>query len=288
MTSSNHLLSGKICMVTGSNTGIGKATAMGLARMNAAVVMVCRDRRKGEAARDEIRAKTGNPCVDLMIADLSSQQAIRQLAEDFKSRHDRLHVLVNNAGIIRNDRALSVDGIEMTLAVNHLAYFLLTNLLLDVLKQSAPARVINVASKLHSDTLNFNNLQGEQTYSAVDAYARSKLCNILFTYELARRLEGTGVTANCLHPGVIRTNLIGGFFAGAMKPLYFMSAPFFASPEKGARTSIYLASSPAVAGVTGKYFIDSKGACSSAGSYDLMLAARLWQKSAELTSLESV
>lgn len=288
MSHANHHLTGKICMVTGANTGIGKATAMGLARLKAAVVMVCRNRQKGEAARDEIRTKTGNQSVELMIADLSSQQAIRQLADKFKAKHDRLHVLVNNAGIIRSDRALSVDGIEMTFATNHLGYFLLTNLLLDVLRRSAPARIVNVSSKLHSNALDFDNLQGERNYTAVDAYARSKLCNILFTYELARRLEGTGVTVNCLHPGVIRTNLLSGFFAGMMKPLYAVSAPFFASPEKGAETSIYLASSPEVEGVMGKFFIDRKEAPSSAGSYDRAAAEKLWQKSAELAKLESV
>jgi NAD(P)-dependent dehydrogenase (short-subunit alcohol dehydrogenase family) len=202
-------MSERVGLITGGSSSIGKATALGLANKGANVVMVGRERSRGEAARTEIVEKSGNELVDLMLADLSSQESIRQLAVAFTSRYGRLYVLINNAGIFTSKRTLTVDGIETTFAVNHLAPFLLTNLLLDALEASAPARIINVTSSgERSGTINFDDLQGEGRYSGFRAYNQSKLAMILFTYELARRLEGTGVTVNCVHPGVVVTNLV--------------------------------------------------------------------------------
>jgi retinol dehydrogenase 14 len=275
----------KICIVTGANSGIGKATALGLAKMGATVVMVCRDRTRGEKARTEIRAASGNPSVDLMIADLSSQASIRRLAEDFLEKYSKLHVLVNNAGVSPMKCSVTVDGIETTLAVNHLAPFLLTNLLLDVLKASSPARIVNVSSSAHAQAhIDFDDLQSEKHYSMIRAYSQSKLANVLFTYELDRRLKGTGVTANCLHPGVVRTNL-GKDATGAFRVLFTVTRPFLKTPEEGAATSVYLASAPELEGVSGKYFIDKKGTSSSRESYDEDIARRLWQVSEHLTRL---
>jgi retinol dehydrogenase 14 len=276
---------GKVCLVTGGSSGIGKATALGLANMGATVIVVGRDRSRGEAAVTEIKQKSNNDAVDLMLADLSSQASIRRLAEEFKDRYQRLHVLINNAGVFISKRTVTVDGIETTFAVNHLAPFLLTNLLLDVLKASAPARIINITSSgERSGTINFDDLQGEGRYSGFRAYNQSKLAMILFTYELARKLEGTGVTVNCVHPGVVVTNL-GRGSSGAFGLLLRLMRPFFSSPEKGAETPIYLASSPEVEGVSGKYFAKKAEAKSSERSYDTVTARRLWQVSAELTKL---
>lgn len=276
-------MQGKVCLVTGTNSGIGKETALGLAKLGATIVMVCRDRAKGEATKKEIAAQSGNPSVDLLVCDLSSQQAIRQLATEFKSKYSRLDVLINNAGFYLSNRATTVDGLEAQFAVNHLAYFLLTNLLLDVLKASAPSRVVNVASSAHADSLDFANLQSEKGYDGMQAYSRSKLANILFTYELARRLADSGVTVNCLHPGVIRSGL-----QRDMGLQFQIMSRSFGSPEKGAETSIYLASSPNVAGVSGKYFSDKRETRSSAITYDESVARKLWQVSAELTGLDSI
>ena len=202
----------KVCLITGATSGIGKATAMGLADMGASVVMVGRDRGRGEAALAEIKEKSANASVDLMLADLSSQEEIRRLADEFKEAYPRLDVLVNNAGVIRSRRTTTADRLQTTFAVNHLAYFLLTNLLLGVLKASAPSRIVNVASEeQRNGTIDFDDLQGKKQYKTGKAYGQSKLANVLFTYELARRLEGTGVSANCLHPGVVWTNWGAGF-----------------------------------------------------------------------------
>src|SRR5215217_1244839 len=245
----------RVCLITGATSGIGKATAMGLASMGASVVMVARDRSRGEAALAEIKEGSANASVDLMLTDLSSQEDIHRLADEFKDAYPRLDVLVNNAGVIRSKRVTSADGIEMTFAVNHLAYFLLTNLLLDLLKASAPSRIVNVSSaEQRNGTIDFDDLQGEKGYKTAKAYGQSKLANVLFTYELARRLEGTGVTANCLHPGVVGTNLgsgVSGIFGFMVRAL----TPLMKSPEKGAETSVYLASSPEVEGLSGRYFV---------------------------------
>jgi retinol dehydrogenase 14 len=278
----------RVCLITGATSGIGKATAMGLANMGASVVLVSRDRGKGEAVMTEIKEKSGNASVDLLLADVSSQEEIRRLAEEFKEAYPRLDVLINNAGVFSSKRITTADGIEMTFAVNHLAYFLLTNLLLDVLKASAPSRIVNVSSGDHSNgTIDFDDLQGEKGYKGPKAYSQSKLANVLFTYELARRLEGTGVTANCLHPGgrmPVRTNF-GSGVSGVFGLMVRALRPLMISPEQGAETSIYLASSPEVEGVSGKYFVKKTEARSSDESYDEKIARRLWQVSAELTNL---
>jgi NAD(P)-dependent dehydrogenase (short-subunit alcohol dehydrogenase family) len=275
----------KVCLITGATSGIGKATSMGLANMGASVVMVGRDRGRGEAALAEIKEGSANASVDLMLSDLSSQEQVRRLADEFKETYTRLDVLINNAGGFHSKRITTADGLETTFAVNHLAYFLLTNLLLDVLEASAPSRVVNVSSGDHSNgTIDFDDLQGEKGYKGAKAYSQSKLANVLFTYELARRLEGTGVTANCLHPGVVGTNFgsgvsgVSGFMVRALTPL-------MKSPEKGAETSIYLASSPELQGLSGRYFVKKAGARSSDASRDERTARGLWEVSAELTRL---
>jgi NAD(P)-dependent dehydrogenase (short-subunit alcohol dehydrogenase family) len=229
-----------------------------------------------------IKTETGNP-VEFITADLSTLAAIRQAATTFKQRNTHLHVLVNNAGALFFRRALTADGYEMTFALNHINYFLLTILLLDILKASAPSRIVNVSSGAHLDgSIDFENLQGEHHYRGMQAYGQSKLANVLFTYELARRLEGTGVTVNALHPGFIATG-----FASNNGPVYAFGMKlvglFIRKPAQGAQTSIYLASSPEVEGVTGKYFFDSQAVDSSPLSYDQALAEKLWQVSLELT-----
>jgi NAD(P)-dependent dehydrogenase (short-subunit alcohol dehydrogenase family) len=258
--------------------------------MGATVVMVCRDQGRGEAALTEIKAATGNPNVDLLLADLSSQAAIRQLAKEFKTHYPQLHVLINNAGVALTKRQVTVDGMETVFAVNYLAPFLLTHLLLDVLKASAPARVVNVAGDYHRKaTINFDDLMSEKDYNGMRANNQAKLALILFTYELARRLEGTGVTANCLHPGAVATGgvLKDPDISWFARLMYTLMKPFFLSPEKGAQTSIYLASSPEVEGITGKYFVKRRAVASSPESYDLGIATRLWEISARLTGVKS-
>ncbi|MCB8966722.1 MAG: SDR family oxidoreductase [Ardenticatenaceae bacterium] len=278
-------MQGKICMVTGANAGIGKETALALARMGATVVMVARNAERGAAALADVRHQSGNGQVTLLLADLSSQASIRQLVTDFHAKYDRLHVLVNNAGAIFMQRQETVDGLEMTFALNHLNYFLLTNLLLDTLKASAPARIVNVSSGAHyGGQIAFDDLQLRQNYRVFAAYSMSKLANVMFTYELARRLAGTGVTANCLHPGFVGSNFAKNNGLLARLTMVLMR-PFALSPEKGAETSIYLASSAAVDGVSGKYFTRKKPQKSSSASYDEAAAQRLWAVSAELTGL---
>ena len=277
-------MTGKVCIVTGANTGIGKETALGLARLGATVVMVCRDRERGEAAQREIKQKSGNSNVDLMLCDFSSQNSIRQFVRDFTERHNRLDVLVNNAGVVLRQHSMTEDGLESTFAINHLGYFLVTNLLLDVLKKSAPSRVVNVASTAHKyGKLDISGWPTGRNYSSFGAYANSKLANVLFTYELARRLKGSGVTANCLHPGGVGTNLFRGLPAFMQTLIKLVTI----SPERGARTSIFLASSPEVEGVTGKYFARSKQQQSSVASRDEEAANILWEVSAELTGLNA-
>lgn len=278
-------MQGQICLITGGTNGIGKSTAHELARMGATVVIVGRDAQKTAQVVEEIRATSGNNTVDSLLADLSSQQDVRRLANEFKRKYSRLHVLLNNAGGVFMQRQLSVDGIEMTFALNHLAYFLLTNLLLDTVKASAPARIINVSSNAHSGgKIEFDNLQGERDYHA-SAYGNSKLANILFTMELARRLEGTGVTVNALHPGFVSTGF-GKNNPGFLMKIMRVVVPLIArSPEKGAETSIYLASSPEVQGITGKYFVDCKASQPAAQATDSAVARKLWDVSAEIVHL---
>ncbi len=274
-------MNGKICMVTGANAGIGKVTARELAKMGAHVVMVCRSAERGEAAKKEV-TQTATGQVDLMIADLSSQASIRALAATYLEKYDRLDVLINNAGVLFMERSESVDGLEMTFALNHMGYFLLTDLLLDKIKASAPARIVNVSSMAHSrGAINFDDLQAEQKFGGMDVYSSSKLANILFTTELARRLDGTGVTANSLHPGFVRSNF--GDNNGRLMKIVMPIAKLFAiNTDKGAETSIYLASSPDVEGVTGLYFVKKKAVTPSEAAQETAVAERLWQVSETL------
>lgn len=272
-------------MITGASSGIGRETALALARQGARLVLVCRDARRAADTIAQIRAQTGNAHLELLLADLSSQQSIRQLAADYLASGRPLHVLINNAGVVNLRRRLSVDGIEEVLAVNHLAYFLLTNLLLERLVSSAPARIVNVASDAHKfGGMNFDDLQGERHYRVMRIYGQSKLANIMFTYELARRLAGSEVTVNCLHPGAVATGLGRNNGVWARGVVGFLGL-FFRTPVAGAATSIYLASSPAVAGVSGKYFSDCRARRSSKASYDEPSQRRLWEISARLTGL---
>ncbi|MFQ5884698.1 MAG: SDR family oxidoreductase [Thermoplasmata archaeon] len=269
----------KTCMITGANSGIGYILARELARMNAHIVMVCRSKERGEAARKKIINQTKNQSVDLLIADLSSMKQVRKLADDFKNRYERLHVLINNAAIWPTERMVTVDGLEMQFAVNYLAHFLLTILLLDVIKASAPTRIVNVSSGIHRrGRINFDDLQAEKKYKDLRAYGRTKLMKVYFTYELARRLKGTGVTVNCFTPGMTATNL-GRYMSSFAK--WFLRV-FGKSPEKGASTGVYLASSTEVEGVTGKYFADCRERRSSKLSYDEGVARRLWGVSERL------
>ena len=272
-------------MVTGANSGIGKATAMGLAEMSATVILVCRSKEKGEAALSEMREKSGNNSLDLMLADMSSMQSVRQLASEFRRKYDRLHVLVNNAGLFMFTRTTTGDRLETTFEVDYLSHFLLTGLLIDLLKASAPSRLVEVSSVAHyNGHMNFDDLQGEKGYGGWRAYSQAKLAQVLFTYELARRLKGTGVTANCLHPGAVATNIWSrplGRAGFIMKLLRL----FMMGPEGGAKTPIYLASSPDVEGVSGKYFTNKKEKESSKESNDEQVARRLWLVSEELTGL---
>ncbi len=286
MPTVNTSMQGKICMVTGTNSGIGKATALALAQMGSTVVMVCRDRARGEEAKSEITTKSRNTAVDLLQADLSSQQSIRQLVENFQHHSTHLHVLINNAGAAFTGRRETVDGLEMMFAVNYLAPFLLTHLLLDVLKASAPARIVNVSSGAQaSGYIQMDDLQAEQHYSSMRAYGQSKLAIVLFTYELARRLQGTGVTANCLDPGFVATNIGQRGASLPVRLLLKLIWSFGTSPEKGAQTSIYLASSPEVEGVTGTYFAKSIPRRSAASSYDESLQRHLREQSAQLVNV---
>jgi NAD(P)-dependent dehydrogenase (short-subunit alcohol dehydrogenase family) len=284
-TMTNTTMAGRICLITGGTSGIGKSTALALAGMGATAVIVGRSASKTAQAVEEIRAATGSKNIDSLLADLSSQAEVRRLADEFRSKYQHLHVLLNNAGAVFIQRQLSVDGIEMTFALNHLAYFLLTNLLLDTLKASAPARIINVSSGAHTNgKIDFDNLQGERGYTA-NAYSHSKLANILFTVELARRLEGTGVTANALHPGFVATGFAknNGWLIAAVIGIV---APLIArSPAKGAETSIYLAASPEVEGITGKYFYNSRETRPAARAVDMAVAGKLWDVSAEMVHL---
>jgi NAD(P)-dependent dehydrogenase (short-subunit alcohol dehydrogenase family) len=278
-------MTGRICVVTGANRGIGRATAEGLARIGATVVMVCRRKEEGDAVAQKIGAKS-SPAPDVVAADLSSQASIRKAAAELQRRYPRLHVLINNAGIIPQKREVTVDGLEMQFAVNHLAYFLLTNLLLPQLKAGAPSRIINVSSGAHTHAdLDFADLQAERSYHPKAVYSRTKLANVLFTYELARRLRGTGVTVNTLTPGIIATRMLADYMGVSAKAANLRT--FGATPEEGAETSIYLASAPELAEVTGKYFERKQATPSSRKSHDEALARRLWEVSERLTGLSS-
>ncbi|HHG86178.1 MAG TPA: SDR family oxidoreductase [Bacteroidetes bacterium] len=278
----------KISMVTGANAGIGYMTAKGLAEQGYQVVMVCRNEKKGLKAQDEIRKSSGNPKVYLLVCDLASQTAIRTCAAQFREQYGRLDLLVNNAGAFWDTFTKSPDGIEMQFAVNHLGYFLLTLLLLDLLRDNAPSRIVNVSSAGHYkgeiDFESFTQIP-KGRYSGFAAYGQSKLANVLFTYELTRRLKGSNIVVNCLHPGVVRTNIGNKKVGRFMRFMWSLMKPFMITATKGAATSLYLATSPDVANITGKFFTDSKMKRSSDLSYDIDLAKKLWEVSAELTGL---
>lgn len=278
-------LEGRTCLVTGASSGIGEETALALARLGARVVLICRSRERGERSRAAIARRSGNDAIDLLLGDLASLEAVRQVAADLLATCPAIHVLVNNAGVVNLRRTLTVDGLETTFAVNHLAHFLLTNLLLDRIRESAPARIVNVASDGHKlAKLAFDDLQSERNYGWMRAYAGSKLANVLFTYELARRLRGTGVTANCLHPGAVATRLAHNNGALGVVVTTLLK-PFFLSSARGALTSIHLAAAGEVEGVSGKYFVRRREVPSSPASYDEATARRLWEESCRLTGL---
>ena len=279
-------MTGRTVLVTGGTAGIGKATAIGLAALGARLAIVGRDLPRAEAAAHDIRAATGNPNVDAFGADMSSQAEVRRLAAEVLDAYPRLHVLVNNVGGFWSGRHVTADGLERTFAVNHLAAFLLTELLIGRLKASAPARVVTVSSGAQSQgTIDFDDLQGERDYSGQTAYNQSKLASVMFTYELARHLDGTAVTANVLHPGVVNTAFGAEDPSLVFKILVPFFRPFMKTPQRGAATSIYLASSPEVAGVTGTYFAKGRPERSNKVSYDGGAATRLWQVSADLVGL---
>jgi NAD(P)-dependent dehydrogenase (short-subunit alcohol dehydrogenase family) len=277
-------MGGKVALVTGGTSGIGKATAMALSAMGADVVVVGRDRERGEGAAAEIRARTGGK-VDLALADLSSQAEVRALADEFKKRYDRLDVLVNNAGLVQSTRTETVDGLETTFATNHLAPFLLTNLLLDLLEKSAPSRVVTVSSEAERwGNIDFDDLQSKKKYRGFPVYGMTKLANIMFTYELAERLEGTGVAATCMHPGAVNTRF-GTNNTGPMTILFRAFKPFMRTPEQGADTVIWLASSPDVEGLSGRYYANRKPLKPKKIANDPEARRRLWEESERLTGL---
>lgn len=277
-------MEGKVALVTGGTSGIGKATATALAAMGADVIVVGRNPERGEEAVREIRARSGGR-VDLALYDLGVQSRVRALAEEFRRRYDRLDVLVNNAGLVQSRRTETPDGLETTFAINHLAPFLLTNLLLDVLKDSAPSRIVTVSSEAERwGNMDFDDLQSRKKYRGFPVYGMTKLANIMFTYELAERLEGTGVTATCMHPGGVATRF--GRNNGGPMALFFRAAkPFMRTPEQGADTLIWLASSREVEGVTGRYFADRKPIEPKKIANDPEARLRLWEESERLTGL---
>lgn len=280
-------MDGKTCVVTGASSGIGKAAAVALARLGATVALVCRDRARGEAALAEVRsASSGTAQPVLELADLSSQAEVRDVAGRL-SGLDRIDVLINNAGLILGERRVTADGLEYTFAVNHLAPFLLTSMLLGKLQDSAPARVVTVASAAHTRArLDLDDLQLEKGYDSWRAYSNGKLANILFTRELARRLPGTGVTANCLHPGVVRSGF--GRESGPLSRIGIkIGGPFMVSPATGADTIVYLASSPDVAGASGGYYAKRRPQQPSRDARDDETARKLWQASEELTQVRA-
>jgi NAD(P)-dependent dehydrogenase (short-subunit alcohol dehydrogenase family) len=278
---------GKVCVVTGATSGIGEVTARRLAEDGATTVIVARNRTRAEEVAHAIEGGGAGGKVELVIADFDSLDDVRRAGKELAARFPKIDVLVNNAGAINMARTTTKDGLETTFAVNHLAPFLLTHLLLDRLKESAPSRIVNVASRAHIRSgIDFDDLERKKSYNGLTAYSQSKLCNILFTYELARRLEGTRVTANCLHPGVIASGFgknQPGFFNFAVK----LVSPLMWTKEKGARTSLYLAESPDVIGVTGKYFdSDTREIRSSKISYDREAQRRLWEISERMTGVD--
>lgn len=271
----------RVCLLTGATSGIGRAAAPELVRLGYRTVLLARDRSRGEMASREIRGASPSGACELLVGDLSSRRGVRRVAEEFLERHGRLDLLVNNAGVITRRRIVTEEGLETQFAVNHLAPFLLTHCLRGALESSAPARVVTVSSEAHRrGKIDFDDLQGERGYSPLGAYAQSKLANVLFTRELARRLEGTGVAANALHPGVIATKLLY-----AALPALRLLRPFLKGPREGARSVVYVATAPELEGVTGRYFCDRRAVEPSEAARDPHLARRLWRVSEELAGL---
>ena len=281
-------MKGKVCIVTGSNSGIGKETAKALARKGATVVMAVRSRERGEIARAEIVEASGNEDVSVMVCDVSSKESIATFVEEYEARYDRLDVLINNAGAVFGRREDSVDGFESTLAVNYLGPFRLTLELLPLLRRSAPSRVVNVSSGMHkTGKMDLDDLQGKGRFKGMEAYANTKLMVTTWTYELARRLEGTGVTANVVEPGFVATNL-GRNSGSLFNAISFKLVRFIqTTPEKGAETSVYVASAEELEGVTGKSFAKSRETTSAEASYDPEVQRRLWEATVELLGLTS-
>jgi NAD(P)-dependent dehydrogenase (short-subunit alcohol dehydrogenase family) len=279
------IMKGKVCMITGANSGIGKATAIGLAKLGASLVLVCRDKVRAENAIAEIRDITENESIDLILADLSSQKSIHELVSEFNNKYDELHVLINNAGVNLHKQTFTEDRIETTFAVNYLAHFMLCNLLFGKLKKSKHARILNVASSVQAKSIDFEDLYGDHHYSQWRAYSQSKLAVVLFTYEFARKIEGSGVSVNCLHPGFVKTNMVRKY-RPFVKYFYHLIGLFMLTPRKGAKTSIYLASSPEIDGISGKYFKRRKEKKSVKISYDTDVAKQLWDVSVKLTNID--
>ncbi len=281
-------MAGKTVLITGGTGGIGRAAATRLASMGARVGITGRDPARTERAAAAIRVAAANPAVDAFVGDMSSQAEVRRLADEVLATYPRLDVLLNNVGGFWSHRHVTADGLEHTFALNHLAPFLLTSLLSDRLIASAPARVVTVSSGAQGmGKIDFDDLMGERTYSGQRAYNQSKLANVMFTYELARRFEGTGVTATVLHPGMTNTAFSAEDPSRAFAPLVAVMRPFMKSPERGADTPVYLASSPDVEGVSGRYFANQAAKKSSAASYDAATTARLWQVSAGLVGIQA-
>lgn len=278
---------GKTVLVTGANSGVGLITARELAAMGASVVMVCRDPDRGARARDEVSLAAIGAAPELLLADMSSQSSVRALAQKLHQRFEKIDVLMNNAGAIFARRELTEDGIEKTFATNHLGPFLLTNLVLDLARASSAGRIVNIVSELYPSQLDFDNLQGEKSYGFLSAYTRSKLENIIFTFDLARRLQDTGVTVNCVSPGPSRTRF-GDNMTGLPSLFPLLAKRLFPSAERGARTMIYLASSPDVAGVSGRFFMRQRVKETKPVTHDRDVAARLWRVSEDLVQLANL
>ncbi|MGI5849878.1 MAG: SDR family oxidoreductase [Christensenellales bacterium] len=277
-----------VVIVTGANSGMGKATCLAIARHGANVVMLCRSRSRGEHALKEVREISKSSRIELMICDLGDKESIEDFCMQFKKKYHRLDVLVNNAGVLRLGYHKTADGFEQHFGVNHLGHFLLTNRLLDLLVRSAPSRIINVSSCAHKiGRIHFNDVDLNKNYSVWRGYAQSKLANVLFTYELAERLAGTGVTANCLHPGIVATNIVVNRDNGFGKLIARLQRMIFTLPEIGIQTAIYLAASPEVEGVSGRYFCRSKAVLSSKRSYDKSAAKKLWELSEKMMGLNA-
>ena len=272
-------MKGKVCLVTGANGGLGKATATALAQLGATVILACRNKERGERAKADVISATRNSAVELMLVDLSLQESIRQMVTSFGEKHDRLDVLINNAAVYKSQRTITPDGLEVMFATNHIGPFLLTNLLLDQLKSSTPARVLVVTAP-STTPLDFDNLQGDKRFSSLQAFGVTKMCNMLFTYELARRLAGTGVTVNAVHPGLVKSNLM----KEAPLVMRWLTQLASTTPEKSASSLAFLASSSEMASITGKFFKDGKATESNQYSHDQNVQARLWDISVALTN----